>query len=128
MFRCGVLGRAFDICLERRDRACEHLFWGALKQATPDHAIKEHRFIVILGKAVHIAAGLSCRANVPEHLAASGSLTDSSEYLCNQLPCVSERIVDSTFVIFIPGQCGFPQNRNAETAVDRFELSRRGSR
>ena len=79
-----------------------------------------------LGKAMRIAAGLNRLANVPERPAASGLLADSPGYLCNQSPCVSQRLINPTFEIIISRQCGFPQNRDSETAVDRFELSRRG--
>ena len=43
------------------------------------------------------------------------------------MPRGDQRRVDSAFIIFIPGRCGCPKNRNSETAVDRFDLSRRGS-
>ena len=121
----GVLGSALDVIPEGRDRAREHLCVGKLKQAAPDHAIKERHFVVVPWKAVQAAPGPGRRADVPKRLFASSFIADSPECLCNQLPRGSQRLIDPTFIVFIPGQCGCPQNRNAEAAVDRFKLSRR---
>ena len=99
-----------------------------LKQAAPDHAIEERHFVVAPGKAVQAAPRPSCRADVTEHLFASGFIADSPECICNQLPRGSQRLINPTFIVFIPRQSGCPKNRNSEIAVDRFELSRRGTR
>ena len=123
--RRSARSHAFDVVPEGRDRAREHLCVGKLKQAAPDHAIKERHFVVVPGKAVRAAARSSRRADVPERLFASSFIADSPERLCNQLPRGGQRLINPTFIVFIPGQCGFPQNLNAETAVDRFKLSRR---